>query len=101
VKKVGVGSIAIILFAIAAFWSFSIRSLGNFCLGDTVLNTLGLKAWSNGNPRTHYTIFYAALFLIPAIFIASKYPNHLLAKTGKILSIVFVCLILVIMFFMI
>ena len=40
------------LFSLAVVWSISI---GEFCIGDTVLNVLGLKAWSNIESGTPFT----------------------------------------------
>lgn len=58
--------IAVILGIIGIVWSFSI---GKFCIGDSVLRMLGLKAWSYGDIGVHYAIYYGLIFWIPAVII--------------------------------
>lgn len=98
-KKIGVGTSSILLVAFAYIWSFSF-GLKGFCLGDTILTFLGIPAWSNGNSGTHYTIFYAIIFLIPALFVSIKYDCDLFAGTAKLLSAVFALFLLIGLFFM-
>ena len=69
-KKTIIRCIAVLLIVFAIVFSFTIRSIGaisgqnGFCLGDNILNALGLKAWSNGVHGTHYTVFYSLGMLI-------------------------------------
>ncbi|QAT43857.1 hypothetical protein [Aminipila luticellarii] len=91
-KKFGVGTLSLILFIFAMVWTSDIKSLDGFCLGDTVLNFINLPAYSiypNGNPGLHYTTFYSFAMLIIAIILGHKFPEHIFAKSGKILSIIF------------
>ncbi|MBA4687748.1 MAG: hypothetical protein H2184_11390 [Candidatus Galacturonibacter soehngenii] len=85
-KKLGKGSMSFVLFVLAVIWSVNIKR--QFCLGDSILNTLGLPAWSNGNSGSHYTIIYSLLFLIPSIIVGYKFPNDLFAKTAKVASMI-------------
>lgn len=88
-KQFGFGTLSIILFIFAMVWPRDIKSLNDFCLGDTVLHFLNLPAYStypNGNPGLHYTVFYSFAILIFAIIIGHKFPEHIFAKSGKILS---------------
>ncbi|WP_312648884.1 hypothetical protein [Aminipila sp.] len=91
-KEFGIGSLSLVLFILAILWSASIKKI--FCLGDIVLNSVNLPSWSNGNMGTHYTMFYAIVFLIPAIIVGHKFPNHIFAKAGKIVSIAWLCILL-------
>jgi hypothetical protein len=50
-KFVGVGTLSLLLSVIGIAWSFSFHG---FCLGDIVLNSIGVKAWSHGDSGTHY-----------------------------------------------
>ena len=51
-----------------------------WCLGDAVLGALSLPAWSDGG--THYTVFYAYLFLVPAFLLGQRFRGQLFARTG-------------------
>lgn len=43
-KKLGLGSISLLLVIVAVLWSYNISG---YCLGDQVLHALNLSAWSN------------------------------------------------------
>lgn len=91
-RKFGFGTLSIILFVFAIIWSVNIKLLNVFCLGDVVLEMLSLPAWSrspNGTTGLHYTIFYSLGILILSIIVGHKFPEHIFAKLGQILSIVF------------
>lgn len=99
-KKIGIGSISLLLVLIAFFWAFEIYGI---CLGDAVLSHLGIPTWSNdaNASGTHYTVFYTFIFLIPALIISLKYKEDKFAKVGKILSIIYLSLLILSMFFMV
>ncbi|MBE5820205.1 MAG: hypothetical protein E7310_05275 [Clostridiales bacterium] len=99
-KKIGIGSLSLLLVIIAFFWAFEIMG---FCLGDSILATLNIPTWSNSANAsgTHYTIFYTFIFLIPALVLAIKYKEDLFAKVGKWLSVGFIALLLLGMLFMV
>lgn len=99
-RKLGIGSISLLLVIIAFFWAFEIKG---FCLGDSVLATLNIPTWSNGANAsgTHYTIFYTFVFLISALVLAIKYKENLFAKVSKWLSIIYIGLLIVGMLFMV
>ena len=99
-KKIGIGSISLLLVIIAFFWAFEIMG---FCLGDSVLTTLNIPTWSNSANASgiHYTVFYTFIFLTPALVIAIKFKNDLFAKVGKWLAIGFIAILLLGLVFMI
>jgi len=86
-KKLGPGSISLVLALAGIFWGFSFQ--GGFCAGDYILNAVGLRAWSMGNGTgTHVTVYCSLLFYIAAFLLGNKYKNDFGAKTGKIISLV-------------
>ena len=99
-KRIGVGSISLLLVIIAFFWAFEIMGL---CLGDSILTTLNIPTWSNSANAsgTHYTVFYTFIFLIPALVLAIKHRDDLFAKVGKWSSIIFIAILLLGMLFMV
>lgn len=40
-----------------------------FCLGDTILTSLGLPAWSHGTTGTHYSAIFAMAVFLCAFFL--------------------------------
>ena len=60
-RKIGIGTTSLVLFIIGSLFAFTFNKV---CIGDNILNYIGLKSWSNGNQGTHYTIFYSLLFYI-------------------------------------
>lgn len=97
-KKIGVGSISLLLVVIAVLWSFNING---FCFGDYVLSLLNIPAWSDGTEGIHYTAFSALILLIPALLISLKFKDSLFSKIGKWLSIILIIMILLWMIFVI
>ena len=86
-KKLGIGSLSLLLSVIAILWSMNIPvSYDTFCIGDYVLTQLGLPSWSNGNIGTHYTVFWGLLLYLPAFLLGRKYEQHLFARAGKWIS---------------
>ncbi len=90
-KRIGLGSISLLLVILAFVWSFNIFG---YCLGDKILTMLHLPTWSNGTIGTHYTVFYSFLFLIPAIIIGNIKKSDLFAVIGKRLAYIFIGLLL-------
>lgn len=99
-KKLGIGSMSLVLVVIAFVWSYEIFGV---CVGDSILTTLNIPTWSDSANASgiHYTVFYALVFLIPALVLAIKYKNDLFAKVGKWLSIIFVGIFVLSIFFMV
>ena len=85
-KKVGKGSISILLVMIALAWCCNLPILNGKCLGDIALDFLGLRTWSNGTTGLHITIFWSLLLLIPAFFIAIRNKKDLFAKSAMWIS---------------
>ncbi len=97
-KKLGFGSLSLFLVFAAFLWAFE---LSGFCFGDWVLTAMRIPAWSNGSlGGIHYTVFYAFVFLIPALVLALRFPTHRFAKIGKYLSASFAGLLLCSFFFL-
>jgi hypothetical protein len=81
-RKIGWGtsSIGILILSIL----FSINLSRTFCLGDVVLNGLGLKTYSSGNGQgMHYTIFYSAVMLIAGYIVGRIFSKDIGAKAGR------------------
>lgn len=91
-KKIGIGSLSLLLFVVGFLFSFTFY---NLTIGDNILTYIGLKAWSNGNSGTHYTIFYSLLFFVPSLILGYKFKEDFGSKVGKILSTIMVAIIVV------
>ncbi|EGW38527.1 hypothetical protein [Desulfosporosinus sp. OT] len=83
--KIGIGTISLILIIIGGLFSFSFDFVA---LGDLILNSLGLKAWSNLNSGIHYTIFYSLIFYIPALIISFKFKDDFGSRLGRKIAII-------------
>lgn len=93
-KKIGVGSISLLLCIMGILFSFN---LGNrVCYGDIILKYIGLSPWSNGDNGTHYTVLYSLIFFIPSYILGVKFKNDFGAKVGKIISLIMIIIILII-----
>ena len=99
-KKIGIGSLSLLLVIIAFVWAFNIFGV---CVGDHILAILNIPTWSNmaNATGTHYTIFYSFIFLIPALILSIKYKDNLFTKVGKWLSITFIGILLLGFIFMV
>ncbi|KPU42262.1 hypothetical protein OXPF_40470 [Oxobacter pfennigii] len=87
-SKIGIGTVSLVLVIIGALFSFSFGK--NISIGDSILNSLGLKTWSNINTGIHYTIFYSLIFYIPALTLSYKFKGDLGSGLGRIISIVLI-----------
>ena len=85
-RKIGIGTTSLVLFIIGSLFAFTFNKV---CIGDNILNYIGLKSWSNGNQGTHYTIFYSLLI------IGYKFNDNFGSKVGNILSTIMVTIIIV------
>lgn len=91
-KKVGIGSISLLLFTLGLLFSISFGEYGAF--GDHLLKGIGLSPWSNGDTGLHYTIFYSLIFYVPAFIVGKRFKNNRGAKVGKTLSLIAIVLTL-------
>lgn len=91
-NKIGIGSLSLLLCIIGFLFSFTFNDI---CIGDNILTSIGLKAWSNGNSGTHYTLFYSLLFFIPSVILGYKFKYSFGSKMGKILSAIMAIMIIV------
>ena len=87
-RKIGIGTTSLVLFIIGSLFAFTFNKV---CIGDNILNYIGLKSWSNGNQGTHYTL----LFYIPSLIIGYKFNDNFGSKVGNILSTIMVTIIIV------
>lgn len=92
-KKIGLGSLSLILFVIGLIFSVTLGNQGAY--GDKVLESVGLQSWSNGNTGIHYTIFYSLLFFVPALVLSRKHQDNIRAKIGGRLSLVIIIFIII------
>lgn len=93
-KKIGFGSVSLLLCILGILFGFSFGDKG--CYGDLLLNFFELKAWSNGNSGLHYTILYSLLFFIPSVFLGFKFKKNIGATLGKLISLI-MCILIVLM----
>ena len=109
-KKIGIGTISLLLVIFAFIWSFNVL---DFCIGDKVLEFFNIPTWSgNGNEQQivdaffivtftkdgqsiHYTVFYSFILLLPALVLAVKNKNDLFTDIGKWLAIIFITLLII------
>ncbi|GEM_PF-1691686 len=98
IRKIGIGSISILLFVVG--FLFIINFNNGICIGDNILNYIGLKAWSDGNQGTHYTVFYSIIFFIPSVVVGYKFNKNFGSKLGGILSLIMLALITFAVIFM-
>ena len=96
-KRYGIGSLSLLLVILAFLWAFTLNGV---CLGDKILNLIHLPAWSNGASGTHYTVFYAHIFLIPAFILSICFPNDKFSTVGKALSCLFMFILFISQLFM-
>lgn len=78
-KKIGLGSLALLLWIIGILFSVS--------FGDRLLEAIGLRAWSSIDTGIHYTFIYSFIFFIPALILAYQYKEDIGAKLGGRLSL--------------
>ena len=99
-KKLGPGSLALLLLMFGLFFSMSFNNKPAF--GDHVLTFLGLSPWSRGDSGIHYTVYFALIFFIPASILGYTFRNDWGAKIGRMVStIISVSLIFSIFFIII
>ncbi|MBS4203526.1 hypothetical protein [Lederbergia citrea] len=91
-KKMGLGSSSLLLIIVGVLFSSTFKKHGS--VGDNILRFIGVNPWSNGDEGIHYTVYYAAVFYILAFIVGYKFKNDWGAKTGKILSIIMIALVL-------
>lgn len=84
-KELRIGSISLILCILGILFSISYKS---FCIGDYILNGVGLSSWSNSGTGIHYTIFYSLAFFIPSFVIGLKYKNNYGSRASYISGII-------------
>ena len=96
-KKIGLGSISLLLLMFGILFSFSWKNSEAF--GDTILRFLGLSPWSNGDTGIHYTVIYSLFFFIPALIVGHKHKSNFGAKLGRNLSLIMIVPVFVLVFY--
>ncbi|TGE37064.1 hypothetical protein E4K67_18485 [Desulfosporosinus fructosivorans] len=91
-KQLGIGTISLALCLVGILFSISFRYV---CIGDYLVDGIGLNSWSNGDSGIHYTIFYSLIFFIPSLLIGLKYKENYGSKIGRNLSAIIGLLILI------
>ncbi|CAN7143735.1 hypothetical protein LJR015_000005 [Peribacillus frigoritolerans] len=70
-KDIGLGSLSFVLCLLGILFTFEFGDKP--CMGDHILHTIGLSAWSNGDSGIHYTMFnrlsFSSLPLLLVIYI--------------------------------
>lgn len=87
-KQLGFGSTSLIFLLLGILWACDIN---HFCVGDYILDVIGMKSWSNGR---HTGILYSLIFLVPSCYIAYKWPKDLGANICFKISIIFSLIII-------
>lgn len=85
--KLGFGTLSVLLFALGSLLMTTFKN--GFCLGDVVLTSCGLPAWSNNNGGIHLTLFYCLAFFAVSVIFGYKFKSDFGAKLGKGLSLIF------------
>lgn len=101
VRKLGIGSLSLLMSLLAILWGCNIPQLDGACLGDIVLTALNIPTWSKGETGIHYTVFYGLILLIPAIILGTKYKEDMFASVGKWLSIIITVFMMASLIFMV
>ena len=96
-KKIGLGSISLLLFIFGILFSFSFGNRESY--GDSILRFIGLVPWSNGDNGLHYTVFYSLIFYILALILGYKFKNDFGAKLGRTLSLIVTIFLILSLFF--
>lgn len=91
-KKIGWGSLSIILLIFAIL--FSIQLGRTFCLGDILLESVGLKGWLIfENSTLNIKVFISEFLLIAGFIIGMVFKNDRFAKAGRMLCLAFAILL--------
>lgn len=99
IKKTGYGSLSIVFFILAILSSTKIAR--TFCLGDEILNAIGISPWSgSGSMGFHRSIYITIVFLVLGLAVGRIFNRDWGAKKAWILSaIVLIFLLLIILLF--
>ncbi len=77
-------ALSLLLVLAAAAWSLSLAK--SPCLGDYLLNALGIPVWSPADSGPHFTPFFSLPVIIAAVIIAKRHPAGFFSKVSLILS---------------
>jgi len=84
-RSVGISMIILILVAVGAVMGLTVNGV---CIGDNILHSLGMKAWTNGTTGTHLSACYSFIFFIPAFVLWRKFRSDFGKHTGIIIAVI-------------
>ena len=87
-KKLGIGSISLILSVFGGMFSFT--AWDSKYLGEHILSTINI---SFPFPGVLLVTLISLIILFISFFIGYRYKNHYFAKSGRVISVVFISLI--------
>ena len=87
-KKIGIGSISLILSIFGGMFSFT--AWDSKYLGEHILSTINI---SFPFPGVLLVTLISLVILFISFFIGYRYKNHYFAKSGRVISVVFISLI--------
>lgn len=87
-KKLGIGSISLILSILGGMFSFT--AWDSKYLGEHILSTINV---SFPFPGILLVTLISLVILFISFYIANRYKNHYFAKSGRVIAVVFISLI--------
>lgn len=87
-KKFGIGSISLILSVFGGMFSFT--AWNSKYLGEHILSTINV---SFPFPGVLLVTLISLVILFISFFIGYRYKNHYFAKSGRVISVIFISLI--------
>lgn len=87
-KKIGIGSISLILSVLGGMFSFT--AWDSKYLGEHILSTINV---SFPFPGVLLVTLISLVILFISFFIGYRYKNHYFAKSGRVISVIFISLI--------
>ncbi len=76
--------LSLLLVLAAAAWSLCLSK--SPCLGDYILNALGIPVWSPADSGPHLTPFFSLPVVVAAVVIAKRHAAGFFSKVSLILS---------------
>lgn len=93
-KKMVMGFISYGLIFIALIMAISFKN--KVCIGDSILNMMGIKAWSHGTMGIHCTVIYAFIVVILAWIASAKLLGEKYEKLVRSIPAVILLLLLIV-----
>lgn len=93
-KKLGIGSISLILSILGGMFSFT--AWDSKYLGEHILSAINVSV---PFPLIFLVMLISLVILFISFYIGYRYKNHFFAKSGRVISVIFISLILIQLFF--